>query len=191
MASSFKIANGLLTLALLLIVFGVGVWAMWKNVRVRIAALVLAIPSLAAWVVDAIDPSGTAVKALLIFSVLFFSLAIVRVLRRVLLITTVNEDSLYGAGSVYLMIGLLYSMLYYVLWKNVAQAFYAGVPLAAAKLTGWHDFVYFSFTTLATVGYGDVTPVGGLARSLAILEVITGVFFVAVIIARLVTSYRR
>ena len=47
-------------------------------------------------------------------------------------------------------------------------------------------WVYFSFITLTTVGYGDITPIAPLARSLAILEALIGQFFVAVLVARLV-----
>ncbi|MEA2035109.1 MAG: potassium channel family protein [Euryarchaeota archaeon] len=48
------------------------------------------------------------------------------------------------------------------------------------------DFIYFSFVTLTTTGFGDITPLSGLARSLTILETVTGVLFVAVLMARLV-----
>lgn len=53
------------------------------------------------------------------------------------------------------------------------------------------DFVYYSFITLATVGYSDITPVTSLAQSFAYAEAVTGVLYVAVLIARLVSAYRR
>jgi voltage-gated potassium channel Kch len=49
--------------------------------------------------------------------------------------------------------------------------------------------MYFSFTTLMTVGYGDITPVADVARMLAMLEAMTGTLFVGVMIARLVSLY--
>jgi hypothetical protein len=52
------------------------------------------------------------------------------------------------------------------------------------------ELLYFSFVTLTTVGYGDITPVGSYARSLAILEGISGVLFVATFVARLVALYK-
>jgi voltage-gated potassium channel len=48
---------------------------------------------------------------------------------------------------------------------------------------------YFSFVTLSTVGFGDVTPVSKLARTLAVMEAVTGTFYVAILIARLVAMY--
>ena len=49
---------------------------------------------------------------------------------------------------------------------------------------------YFSYVTLTTLGYGDIVPISPLARSLAVLEALTGVLFLAVLISRLVGSYR-
>jgi hypothetical protein len=48
---------------------------------------------------------------------------------------------------------------------------------------------YFSFVTLSTVGFGDVTPVSKLARTLAVMEAVTGTFYMAILIARLVAMY--
>jgi uncharacterized membrane protein len=63
-------------------------------------------------------------------------------------------------------------------------------PARSPSIHGWPDFVYFSFTTLATVGFGDIVPVLPIVRSMVVLEIITGVFFVAVIISKLVSLYR-
>ena len=189
--ANLSFAHGILTVALLIVVLGLGVWAMWRNPTVRFAALALAIIAASAGLLDAVDPQNAATRVLLIFSVLFFALAIVRVFIRVADLKTVTEDSLYGAGSVYLMIGLGYSFVYYTAWKFAPTAFYSALSGVGDKLSGWPDFVYFSFTTLATVGYGDITPVGPAVRSAAVLEIVTGVFFVAVVIARLVSLYRR
>ena len=52
------------------------------------------------------------------------------------------------------------------------------------------DFVYFSFITLLTVGYGDVRPISGIARSLAMLEGIVGVLYIGVFISRLLSIYK-
>ena len=53
-----------------------------------------------------------------------------------------------------------------------------------------NNLAYFSFVTLTTLGYGDIVPVAPLARSLAVLEALTGVLFMAVLISRLVGSYK-
>ncbi|MGC9435220.1 MAG: potassium channel family protein [Methanomicrobiales archaeon] len=53
------------------------------------------------------------------------------------------------------------------------------------------DFIYFSFTTLTTSGYGDIVPVGGLVRAVASLEMVVGVLYIAVLVARLVAVLGR
>jgi hypothetical protein len=101
----------LVMVALALIVFGIAVWAMWLRPRVRFIALFLAVLSVGAVAIDAFAPDQPALRALLASSSAFFALTIYRVLRRVLNIATVTGESLFGAGSVYLLIGLAFSSL--------------------------------------------------------------------------------
>jgi hypothetical protein len=176
-------------LGLALIAFGIAVWAMWLRPMVRYIAIFLAVLSIGALAIDAVAPDQPALRALLVSSSLFFALTIYRVLRRVLNVSTVTQESLFGAASVYLLIGLAFSTIYYVVWKAVPTAFFFD-PTRTTATHGWPDFMYFSFTTLATVGFGDIVPVLPFVRSLVVLEIITGVFFVAVIISKLVSLYR-
>ena len=71
------------------------------------------------------------------------------------------------------------------------SAFSVGSAIAAAEALDRMDFVYYNFITLTTVGYGDITPVAPLAQSFAYAEAVTGVLYVAVLVARLVSAYRR
>lgn len=93
------------------------------------------------------------------------------------------RDRLFGAVVLYLLIGLLWAVAYAILDSMVPGAF-AGVPEDDKAAADW---AYFSFVTLTTVGYGDITPVARLARTLAILEALVGQLYPAVIIARLVS----
>ncbi len=92
-------------------------------------------------------------------------------------------DRVFGAIVLYLLLGLIWGVLYAALGAHSPDAF-AGHPGADGGLTDW---VYFSFVTLTTVGYGDITPVATSARSLAMLEALTGQLYPAIIIARLVS----
>jgi hypothetical protein len=92
-------------------------------------------------------------------------------------------DRLFGAIVLYLLLGLMWGVLYSALEAHSPDAF-SGHPGTAGTLTDW---VYFSFVTLTTVGYGDITPVATSARSLAMLEALTGQLYPAIIIARLVS----
>ena len=92
-------------------------------------------------------------------------------------------DRVFGAVVLYLLLGLLWAVAYHLVDRHVTDAFAFQVA-SPADLADW---VYFSFVTLTTVGYGDITPVAQGARSLAMLEALTGQLYPAVIIARLVS----
>jgi Ion channel. len=90
-----------------------------------------------------------------------------------------------GAVAVYLLFGLIWAFAYDFVILHAPQAFHAD------ELTVQHGpltptLIYFSFTTLTTVGYGDITPIHPIARSLAMLEAFVGQLFPAILIARLV-----
>lgn len=103
----------------------------------------------------------------------------------------VTGDVIAGALSVYLLLGLTWSLVYQGLALVNPGAFTVGSAIAGTGPLDWMDFLYYSFITLATVGYGDITPVTPLAQSLAYAEAVTGVLYVAVLVARLVSAYRR
>jgi Ion channel len=92
-------------------------------------------------------------------------------------------DRVFGAIVLYLLLGLIWGVMYAVLGAHAPDAF-SGHPGTSGGLTDW---IYFSFVTLTTVGYGDITPVATSARSLAMLEALTGQLYPAIIIARLVS----
>lgn len=87
----------------------------------------------------------------------------------------------------YLFIGYAFAKLYLLLWKLNPTAF-DGLRSTEIPLRTFLDFLYFSFVTLATLGYGDIHPVSTLARAAAVIEVILGVFFVAVTVAVVVSK---
>jgi len=180
-------AGGLPGLTLESVVVIVAVWAMWRNPTVRAFAIAFGALALAADILDLISPGHPELRALLAFNSAFFILTLVRVFQRTVRAETVTEDSLYGAACVYLLIGLTWSYAYYAAW-GVSQAAFS--TAGGGVLKAWPDFVYFSFTTLSTLGYGDIIPIAPAVRSMVILEVIVGVFFVAVIISKLVSLYR-
>jgi len=115
---------------------------------------------------------------------LIAALAAWRSLRYALAAIRVDQEHLYAALSTYLIAGVFWGIAYVVL-ENFApgslQA--AGSPLPDFDFP---DAIYFSFVTLATLGYGDTLPVGAIARGLAIFEAVFGQLFLAVLVARLV-----
>ena len=98
----------------------------------------------------------------------------------------VNAEHLYAALSAYLLAGVFLGLLYWVLQQVWPSTF-----VTATGEFSRTSAVYFSFVTLATLGYGDIVPRSDLARGLAVVEGIGGQLFLAVLVARLVSSYVR
>ncbi len=95
----------------------------------------------------------------------------------------VNVHRIQGAVAGYLMLGLSWALAYELVALLATGAF-SGAGLGLAERP---NFIYFSFVTLTTVGYGDIAPVHPVARSLAVAEALTGQLYPAILLARLVS----
>ena len=121
------------------------------------------------------------------FSSAVYILALVSLLRYIFNTEEMTTDKLYGAASVYLLLGVLWAYMYAMLEQVYPGSFAnAGAPTTTANFL---DLLYFSFTTFTTTGFGDILPVLRHARMLVILEQVTGVLYVAILIARLAGIY--
>lgn len=116
----------------------------------------------------------------------FLGLVIGRLLKFVLETSEVNIETLCASISGFLMIGLFWTMLYTLLGHLDPAAFQFSRP--GQTMDGFDAF-YFSFVTLSTIGFGDITPVSRVARMLAVVQAITGMFYVAILISRLVSIH--
>src|SRR5262249_51808703 len=135
------------------------------------------------------NSTGWAVPALGLF-IVFGTFTLVRVLGYVVRRGVITVDKIYGALSVYLLAGFTWGGVYALTeLLNPGSFQWASAPERHTN-TLLQTFVYLSFVTLASLGYGDITPVTPEARSLAMLEVIFGNFYVVVIIARLVAGFQ-
>jgi hypothetical protein len=76
-----------------------------------------------------------------------------------------------------------------ILQKLIYHLDTVAINFAGGTAQGFHDFLYFSFITLTTLGYGDVTPVSALAKSLSIVIAIAGQLYMTILIAMLVGKY--
>ncbi|MDH4045590.1 MAG: ion channel [Gemmatimonadota bacterium] len=99
----------------------------------------------------------------------------------------VTPETLVGAISGYLLLGIAFTMLFSMVEILNPGALRLGIPADASLASKSSDLMYFSFITLTTVGYGDMTPASDGARLLAMAEGITGQFYVAAVVARLIS----
>lgn len=97
----------------------------------------------------------------------------------------VDAELLCGAVGVYLLLGVFWAGTYEIIGL-IAPAAFAGLGGAAPTPSG---LLYFSFTTLTTTGYGDITAVNPIVRMWSIFEAIIGSMYIATVIARLVSLY--
>ncbi len=126
------------------------------------------------------------VAELFLICLLSFTLSVV--LGRIVSVKETDSNIICGAVSIYLLLGITWAVSYQVIEGLAPGSF--GLMSADTELT-WNQFLYFSLTTLTTLGYGDVTPLTPVAGIWSTLEAVTGVLYIAVLIARLVALYRR
>ncbi|MGD8867962.1 MAG: potassium channel family protein [Gemmatimonadales bacterium] len=153
-------------------------------VRFRVG-LVLAVPAAATWfapdlTVVSLMPASRAL------SVVFFGYVAFTLLRHVVRARKVDAEILFGAACIYLFFALVWGLLYeLVVELQPGSLALGGRPIVAGD-AGGGAVMYFSFVTLTTLGYGDITPVNQFARLLAMLEAVLGQLFMVFLVARLV-----
>jgi hypothetical protein len=98
-----------------------------------------------------------------------------------------TPDRVAGAIAVYLLLGLLWALAYGMISATDPEAFKGLASFSLEESGAQQDFLYFSFVTLTTLGYGDMSPVTPIAKTLAWFEAVFGQLYLAVTIARLVS----
>lgn len=121
------------------------------------------------------------------FGAAFYAMTLFCLLRYVFSADVMNADKLFGAASAYMLLGMLWAYFYMIVQHLHAGAFTLYGTVVEAMPA--QDLIYFSYTTLTSTGFGDIAPLHSYARSLANLEQICGVLFVAILIARLAGIY--
>jgi hypothetical protein len=120
---------------------------------------------------------------------LFIGFIVLEFLRFIMRAPRVDFGVLCAAIATYLMLGMLWSFAYILVDGLVPNSFVFTVGPDTIHSMNHFTALYFSFTTLSTVGYGDIVPVSGIARILAMAEAVFGMFYVTLLIARLVALY--
>lgn len=167
--------------------------AMCDDRRFRVAAIGLGIPVMMLLALDAGEPNDGNRFILVgtrIASALYLAMVILMVIRGLLAKERVCFDSLVGAFCGYLLIGAMFGELYCGLVTVQPTAIRGDFDTVGEAIDRrWQISLYFSLSTLTTVGYGDFSPVGPIARMMAMLEAIAGQFYLAVLVAGLVGSH--
>jgi hypothetical protein len=121
-----------------------------------------------------------------VFNAVFYSFTLADLLHYVLRRDVMTGDKLYGAVSAYILVAVLWANLHGVVQYVYPGAYAVGGTPKALDMT---ELIYFSFTALTTSGFGDVTPMLVQSRFLTVLEMVAGVMYIAILIARLTGVY--
>ena len=176
-----------LTLALLVILI-LATWALHVQrlalagvvaLAVFTAAVVLSVPNDSHWM----RPFAHAAMAL------FTGVVTIALLRYVLDWHVINTDKVFGAVGAYVLIAITFACLFLMLQYIEAGAFHIAQVNDPDGRMSWSDAMYFSFTVLTSTGFGEITPVTDMARSLIVIEQVLGVMYVAFLVARLANLY--
>jgi hypothetical protein len=152
-------------------------------------ALVLAVPAIVGRWISHFRPDLVPPPVFLVGGLALIAFVVANLLRFILRAPSVNTEVLCASISAYLMLGLLWTVAYWLVAQVNPSAFAFSTAGATKQTMAGFDAFYFSFITLSTVGYGDITPVSRIARWLAAMEAMTGLLYVTVLIARLVSLY--
>jgi hypothetical protein len=158
--------------------------------RRSIVGWTLAVVAIAARLGVIVAPSARLAMAASISWLLFFSFVTWSEVRSVLQQKQVTSETISMAICAYLLLGLTWGLLYIVMFERQPGAFNFGESRTVTSLADEQEYfpllIYFSLTTLTTLGFGDITPVTLQARYAAVAEGITGQLYLAILVARLV-----
>jgi hypothetical protein len=172
--------------ALISLVLVSAVLAVASRPRTLAIAITLAIPALAGRWLNHAYPQLVPPEIFLVAGIALIGFVVFNLLQFILRVSAVDGEVLCASVSAYLMLGLIWAMAYWLVDELIPGAFSFNTPANANDTIESSNAFYFSFITLCTVGYGDITPVSRVARMLAALEAVTGLLYVAILIARLV-----
>ena len=157
-------------------------YALGRGRRGRVGVLVLLVPILGLQLMDLGLPSITVQIASVAAAALFLGFVLWVVIVEVLGAQRINPDVLMGGIAIYLLFGYLFAM-FYILMERLQPGSFTNIDSDA--LLG-ERLQYFSFITLSSVGYGDISPVSLLARRVAVMEAVFGQLYLTVFVGRLV-----
>lgn len=131
----------------------------------------------------ALDAAGMSYLHLIAL-ILFYCWATWLAAKQVLFTGAIDGNKIVGAVCIYLLIGLIWCLLYLLITQSLPNSF------NGLEQRVWYDnfadVAYYSFVTLTTLGYGDISPVTPIARFLVYMEAIVGVFYMAILVASLI-----
>jgi hypothetical protein len=153
---------------------------------------VLVVPAMVLQAADALgDGAGSLYSASLAAQALFHAFVVLCLLRYMLRDEIMTRDELFAAANLYVLMAFVFAYLYALVEHWRPGAFVINAANDPDGVTRWWDLLYFSFTCLTSVGFGEITPANDHARSLVMIQQMIGVLYFALVVSRLVTLQTR
>lgn len=181
LGASIHFSQGLILTTLIITFFTLDFGRRWRRFIVAMFFSILFVT-----VVSFIYPSPWLSLCYRTLSLLFFLTTLIASSPAVLFSDTRARNAIMGTLTLYLLLGLVWAHLYALTLFFVPDAF-KGLSLQPG-VDPLPQLLYFSYVTLATLGYGDISPVAPFVKTLAYLQAITGTFYLAIIVASLIGS---
>lgn len=159
--------------------------------KVRIFAFILAFPTLIFGWYELFFPSNALFVMTICFAIIFMALCTASTLYDVIKRARVTLETLRGIVCAYFMIAFVFAYIYYLIEYLIPGSFHLLVrdEFFVTFSRNLSQFMYFSFVTLLTIGYGDITPNLDVSQTAVVLEGIVGQFYIAILVARIVAVY--
>ena len=181
---SFEVLRAISYSALL----AVGLWSLRSSGRAFSAAIAFVIAGVVLNLLFAYYKQTVFQVYSTIALLAFLFLATGTAMKQIAVGNNISANRIVGAICVYLMLGVIWALSYGLLEVIIPGSF-GGLTEGTATVSWSPDWVYFSFVTMTTLGYGDVLPLTFFSRTLAYFEAIVGQFYLAVLVAALVGAY--
>ncbi len=159
-----------------------------KRINFRVA-IALMVPSIAFTWAHIVYPPLDLMLWGMFFQLMFLSFIATRIVIRFSMKDEIELDQIFGSVCVYFLIGMIWAIVYFMI-EDIFPGSFKMVEVLSSdgeahnSFRYLHNFMYFSFSTLSTLGYGDITPSSPVARSLTSIEAMMGQFYMAVLVAR-------
>ena len=178
--------QAIILLLLFVFVLSSAVFAVAGSPLVRRALILLAAPWVIVSLIDLFVPGDQFKLAANVLFMVFGLFVVSTLLTRIVAAKTVDFEVVCASPAIYLLLAIMWAVSYQIIFFSSPGAF-AETDFGAEPLA---EFLYLSLVTITTLGYGDITPLGPGVRIWAALEAVVGVFYMAVLVARLVSLYR-
>ncbi|MBQ0711592.1 MAG: two pore domain potassium channel family protein [Porticoccus sp.] len=164
-------------------------WLVTHDHRSMLIGGVFALPVLLISGQSLVNEASVWTLGYVFFAIIFMLFILSHLLRFVVVTKRVSGDLIFASLCVYLLIGVIWAYIYLMMEVVTPEAFSIDVDVQQGYTALLRELLYYSYVTLTTLGYGDITPGTPVARSWSAMEAIVGQLYLTVIVARLMGLY--